>query len=224
MSNTPNNHAAAISDDLILAAIQRAELHATNKEPGAAKWAIAHHLDIPTRSGRARHVRSRLGLLVEAGLLERSSRYGVQFWELTSKARRRLARLRRSGSMPELPESPQHKVWRNTRVLAENEIERLRQRLQDDLEEGIRMLEAGSAIPSDAWFELSETLQRAAWSVGSASHCLHEWVEPDDTKADIDDRDDPGDGKLDEAERARRRTRRFGRRQLQRWTSIWSSS
>jgi len=40
---------------------------------------------------------------------------------------------------------------------------------------------------SDQWFELAERLRSDCWMLGSASHCLHEWAEPDDRYADIDE-------------------------------------
>jgi hypothetical protein len=55
------------------------------------------------------------------------------------------------------------------------------------------------------------------WRLGSASYCLHEWVEPREEQADIDDRRNPGDQQLAEGELARRRYRRAGRRNTYLW-------
>lgn len=49
---------------------------------------------------------------------------------------------------------------------------------------------------SDAWFSIAERLQAACWRVGSATHCLREWREPDDARVDVDDRCDAGDDML----------------------------
>ena len=138
-------------------------------------------------------------------------------WELTSAGRRRLQRARRAGSVPPLPESPQHRAWRDARTAAAQEIERFRASLRDRLDEAALLLEADEPPHSDAWFELGEALQRACRRVASASHCLYEWVEPHDLRADVDDHLDPIDEGLDPAERARRRARRAGRRNIRLW-------
>jgi transcriptional regulator with XRE-family HTH domain len=54
--------------------------------------------------------------------------------------------------------------------------------------------------------------------MGSASHCLYEWAEPnDDNEADVDDRRESGDDLLEFAERDPRRARRTGRRNIALW-------
>ena len=70
---------------------------------------------------------------------------------------------------------------------------------------------------SDAWFELAETLRRAARRVGSAGHCLYEWPEPGDARADLDDRREPEDRCLRPPLRRRRRALRAGRRNIALW-------
>ena len=70
---------------------------------------------------------------------------------------------------------------------------------------------------SDAWLELGPRLGRSCRLIGSATHCLHEWPEPGDGRADIDDHSGPGDERLTEAECARRRSLRRGRRN----TTLW---
>lgn len=78
---------------------------------------------------------------------------------------------------------------------------------------------AGADPPahSDAWFELAERLRHAARVLGSATHCLHEWREPSDERADIDTQEEPGDEKLSERERRSRHARRAGRRNTVLW-------
>jgi hypothetical protein len=119
--------------------------------------------------------------------------------------------------VPDLPESPQHRAWRNARTAAANEIERFARSLGADLDRATRLLEADPPARSDAWFELGERVQRAAWRLASAGYCLREWSEPDDSRADVDDRVEPGDEGLDSAELARRRARRLGRRNITLW-------
>jgi hypothetical protein len=202
---------------MILAAIDRAARHHVRDQAGVPVWAITEHLDIVRRSAAARHVQSRLAALAGAGRLERSRRHGVPVWTLTRGGRQRLGRAQRAGRVPELPESPQHRHWRDAHTLAAQEIDRFRQALRASVDEATRMLDERPAISSDAWFELSERLRRATWRVGSASYCLYEWGEPSDERADIDDCRHADDDKLAPPERARRGSRRAGRRNVRLW-------
>jgi hypothetical protein len=216
-----STHPRPPSDELVLAAVERAGRH---RAPGAARdthavprWSILDHLGLRRRSAAARHVRARLDLLEQAGRLARSRRHGIPTWELTDGGRERL-RLARDGGEPlRLPESPQHRAWHTARTAAEQEIERFRDSLRECLQGATMLLDASAPPRSDAWFELAEQLQRACRRVASASYCLHEWVEPDDAEADVDDGLDPAEESLDAAERARRRARRAGRRNIRLW-------
>ena len=116
-----------IPDELILAALGRAIRHRGGERyPPAGP--IYAHLDIPSRSGSARHVYRRLLALAAAGVLERSRRLDFTVWSLTSTGKRRLSRALRAGIV-ELPESPQHRAWRDARTLAAREIDRIRDEL-----------------------------------------------------------------------------------------------
>jgi hypothetical protein len=205
------------SDELVLAAIERAGCHRARDTPAVPVWAILDHLAVPRRSAAARQVRSRLGVLHTAGWLERASRHGVPMWALTSSGLRRLRRARRADEDLQLPESPQHRAWRDARTAAAQEIERFHADLRGRVCEATLLLDADQPPHSDAWLELAEELQRACWRVASASHCLREWVEPDDTRADVDEHLDPTDDELAPAERTLRRARRSGRRNIRRW-------
>jgi hypothetical protein len=210
-------HAEPPSDELILAAVERAGRHGVRDTPAVAVWTILDQLALPRRSGAARHVRARLGALVEAGLLESARSHGVPTWELNGSGRRRLASARRAGSLAQLPESPQHRRWRQARTLAEQEIERFRGDLRGRLAQAALLIEADPPPGSDELFELAEDLHRACRRVGSSSHCLNEWREPSEDRADVDLHLDPGDDALDPDERARRRARRAGRRNITLW-------
>jgi hypothetical protein len=203
--------------ELVLAAVERAGRHQAHDKPDVPVWAILDHLALARRSSAARLVRARLDALLDAGLLERGSRHGVPTWALTSSGERRLRRALSSGRMPALPESPQHRAWRNARTLATVELERFRVVIRERLEQAELLLDAARPPHSDAWLELAEELQRACRRVASASHCLYEWVEPDEERADIDEHVEPADAGLAEDERARRRARRAGRRNMRLW-------
>jgi hypothetical protein len=196
-----------IPDVTVLAAIDRAERH--RGRAGVPVWLIFEHLGIPRRS---RRVRAQLQALVQDGAIEQRRAHGVDIWALAPSGRRRL----QGAGRVDLPESPQHCQWHNARTLAAQEIERFRATMHDAVTEASALL---SDTPgSDAWFELAERLQCAARLLGSATYCLHEWMEPDDDRADIDDHVSPGDLSLNSRERQQREARRAGRRNTRLWS------
>lgn len=205
------------SELLLLAAIARAELHRAREERGAPVWSVLEHLDVPRRSRAARTVRTQLERLAAAGALRRERVRGVDLWSLRPAGRRRLSEARHAGRLPELPESPQHRRWREARAAAAEAIDGFRGRLQGRLASAGRLLEGRPQASSDVWLELGEQLRRDCQLLASAIHCLHEWPEPDDADADLDERSEPSDGGLDARERARRRARRAGRRNVSLW-------
>jgi len=201
-----------IPDVTVLAAIDRAERHRGRQ--GVPVWLIFEHLGIPRRS---RRVRAQLQALVQDGAIEQRRAHGVDIWVLAPSGRKRL----QEAGLVDLPESPQHREWRNARVLAAQEIERFRASLGDALKEASARL---SDTPgSDAWFELAEELRCAARRLGSAIYCLHEWMEPSDDRADIDDHSSTADLALDPSEHQRRQARRAGRRNTRLWPDVDSN-
>lgn len=203
MSTTP------IPDVTVLAAIDRAERH--RGWAGVPVWLIFEHLGIPRRS---RLVRTQLQSLAQDGAIEQRRAHGVDVFALAPNGRRRL----QGAGLVDLPESPQHRAWRNARTLATQEIERFRVSLGDALKEASALIDNTSG--SDAWFELAEELRAAARRLGSATYCLHEWMEPSDDRADIDDHISPADWALDPSERQRRQVRRAGRRNTRLWPGV----
>lgn len=205
---------ARAPDELVLAAVERAGRHQAHDTPAVPVWAILDHLAVAPRSAPARHVHARLRAMQAAGWLERSRRHGVTTWALTATGRRRLRRAQRTAELPPLPESPQHRAWRHARTLAAHELARFREALRERVEYAALALDADPPPHSDAWLELAEDLQRGCRRLASASHCLYEWSEPDDARADIDQHVEPADAQLGAAER---RARRAGRRNVRLW-------
>ncbi len=180
MSQAPQEE---VSDDLILAAVERVERHSARR--GATMSLIRDHLGLPQRSGAGRKVRVRVLALADTGVLEHLRRHGRDLWTPTSAAKGRLRRAK--GIADELPESPQHQRWARAHRLAEQEMDRFEASLRSSLEEAAALLDADTLAPSDAWFALSRRLEHRARRLGSAIHCLHEWAEPSDDAPDLDE-------------------------------------
>jgi hypothetical protein len=104
-----------------------------------------------------------------------------------------------------------------SRTVAAHEIERFRAGLAVRVTRAALLLDAEPPPHSDAWLELAEELQRACRRLASASHCLYEWAEPDDARADIDRQLEPSDAQFEPGARAVRRARRAGRRNVRLW-------
>jgi len=202
-----------VSDDVVLAAVGRAERHREREGDGVMMSDIAEHVGFVHGSWTTRRLRPQIEVFIAAGLLVRSRRHGVVVWGLTSSGRRRVARV---GGSVVLPESPQHRVWRHAQTLAVERIDGFRAQLRGVLEETAGALDAGG-VRSDVWFALAERLQSACWQLGSVTYCLSEWAEPDDARADVDDRMEPGDEQVDPDELGGVRYRRGGRRNVWKW-------
>jgi hypothetical protein len=202
-----------VSDELVLAAVGRAERHRGREGEGVMMGDIAEHLGFVHGSWTTRRLRPQIEAFIAAGLLVRSRRHGVVVWGLTGSGRRRAARV---GESVVLPESPQHRVWRHARTLAAERIDGVCERASGVLGEAMDALDS-EGVRSDAWFALAERLQSACWQLGSVTYCLSEWAEPDDARADVDDRTEPGDGQIDPEELGGVSYRRSGRRNAWKW-------
>jgi hypothetical protein len=202
-----------VSDDVVLAAVERAERHRERKDEGVMMSDIAKHLGLVHGSWTTRRLRPQIEAFIAAGLLVRSRRHGVLIWGLTSSRSRRVGCV---GEAVVLPESPQHRVWRQARTLAAERIDGLREQVRGVLDDATGVLQA-DGVCSDAWFALAERLELACGQLGSATYCLSEWAEPDDASADVDDRTEPGDEQIDPDELGGVRYRRGGRRNVWKW-------
>jgi len=173
-----------VPDLLVLAAVERAELH-TRK--GVRHQEVASHLGFLSGSATTRQLRPQLESLREASSLEKGRRYGQDQWTLTSDGAGRLAAARGDGDVGELPESPQHRLWRRARKAAEERYDDFRTLAFVTLEATEKTAEPAVGADSETWFELSVRLGAALWLMGSVTYCLREWPEPDDACADRND-------------------------------------
>jgi hypothetical protein len=175
-----------VSDAEVLVAIERAERHrGRGGEPGVLRSTLADHLGFIHSSWTTRRLRPHLDALHSAGLLADVRRHGLDLLALTSAGRGSLTKSRRVLAAA-LPESPQHRLWRHSRVIAGERIDGLRRQLLATLDEARTLLDA-TETPSDEWFKLALRLEKACWRVASATYCLREWPEPDDARADVDE-------------------------------------
>lgn len=171
--------AMPLADDVILAALARAELH-KGGEPGVLYVTLVEHLGLRKGSVTSRRLRPRLAELVAAGDVEEFRRRGCDLLTLTRKGKRRV----RAAEPVSLPESPQHRRWREGRAVAAERFTGFRDEVRSALDGAAALLADGDAS-SDAWYVLAGQLERACKRVGSATHCLREWAEPSDDAADV---------------------------------------
>jgi len=168
----------------MLAAIRRAESHSHSHARGASWSEIVRHLGLPQGSPRVGGIRIQVDELVATGALECSVGIGHKRWNVTAKGRRRLSRAQGQGRSPELPEAPQHRVWRTSSEEAKERIDGLAIQVQQTLTRGQQLIKGGKGTARD-WAGLSMTLRRQCAQLAWAIYCIHEWLEPDDTIADV---------------------------------------
>lgn len=171
------------SPELVLAAIERAERHHRGPRRGVSRAAIKEHLGLASGSWTTRQLHPIWDALQADGLVEEFRRSGIVLWALTDAGHAQLAD---RGEVGELPESPQHRRWREAHSAARERTDGFRKELRQALHEAERLLDAGQAR-SGTWYEFGQRMQRACQRVASASYCLDEWAEPDDSQADIDE-------------------------------------
>jgi hypothetical protein len=187
------------SEELLLAAIDRADRHRRAKAPGALLANIAEHLGHKYAPWLSRRLRPKIEALQTANLIQRSRRGELILWSLTSRGQTHLDTLRQTDRFPPLPESPQHHAWREAQAAASARIDGFRRDLAEVLAEATRLHYTEPHASSDTWYQLARDLSQACRTLASATHCLYEWPEPDDATADIDNH----------RERSRREIRRW---------------
>lgn len=178
---------------IILAAVERAARHECSDEVATAT--VVEHLGFEPTQKTNRLLHLRLDGLRDTGSLTRAARDGGDRWALTSEGREELDRRYEAEEVGELPEAPQHRAWREARVAAAVRLEAFKEEMATLLEAATALLDQPHPPRSAEWFAMSERLSPAAWLVGSATHCLYEWVEPDDDHPDVDERPGPSPGR-----------------------------
>lgn len=186
-----------VPDELVLAAVDRAERHRGHEREGVLWADIVAHLGFVKSGWTTQQLRPQRDALIAAELMAVGRRQGLDVWSLTDAGRAQLEAARRAGRMGELPEAPQHRVWRDARAHAAELVEPLRASARAGAEEALALLDDRQRSRSDAWLLLAERLGKVYRQLGLATHCVYEWPEPDDGRADIDDYEDPGDEQLD---------------------------
>jgi transcriptional regulator with XRE-family HTH domain len=171
--------AMPLADDMVLAALGRAELHKGDGKPGVLYGVLVEHLGLRKGCVTSRRLRPRLRELVAAGLVGEFRRRGYGLLTLTPKGKRRLT----DAEPVALPESPQHGYWREARSAATERIGGFRGDVRSTLDEAAALL-ADEDATSDEWYALAAAFERACKHIGSATHCLREWAEPGDDAAD----------------------------------------
>ena len=189
------------STELVLVAIGRAERHRRSDGPGVLLADVKAHLALRHTGWTTRQMRPQLAELESHGLVEQIRRHGLNLWGLTPDGRQWIEAI--GNEIGPLPESPQHRKWREARTAARERISEFRDKLRDTLTEANALLETTPEADSDIWFERGANLNRACRTLASATYCLYEWPEPSDARADIDD------------------SKHRGRREIQRWDTCW---
>jgi len=142
-------------DELVLAAIDRAERHqALSHRPGIPLSTIKQHAGIEHTGWSTQQLRPQLERLEAAKLILRTKRHASALWTLTDAGERQLAAARDAGTLDALPESPQHRRWREAQQAARLEIDQLRTDVGLLLGEATDVLDETPQALSEVWLDL----------------------------------------------------------------------
>ncbi|HSS03964.1 MAG TPA: hypothetical protein VLK89_02095 [Solirubrobacterales bacterium] len=170
-------------------ATERAARHERSDEVATAT--VVEHLGFEPTKQTNRLLHLRLDDLRNAGSLTRAARDGGDSWALTSEGREEL---QGRGSRRSAGGAAASRLAAGTS--GGRRAARSLQRRDGDLA-GRSDCPSRPAHPprSAEWFAMSERLSPVAGRVGSATHCLYEWVEPDDDHPGVDERPGPSPGR-----------------------------
>jgi hypothetical protein len=170
-----------VSENQLLAAIARAELHQHGR---LVAWAgVIQHFAFKRSGHTTRMLRPQLQALLAANAVEQCKWLGRDHFTLTSAGRRRLTRARRRGEDLSLPESPQHREWRRKHAQAIESVEGDRERVREALAQAVELL-GDQGADSQAWAAMADRLHVSATELSAATYCAREWKEPDDALRD----------------------------------------
>src|SRR5680860_512010 len=129
---------ASLPEGHILAAIERAACHQRSDE--VPVLVVVEHLGFEPTQDSTRQLRLRPERLHDSGWLTRAQREARETWGLTAVGREQLAKCREGGAVGDLPESPQHRAWRQARVKAALRIDGFRREMGELWGETDRLL------------------------------------------------------------------------------------
>jgi hypothetical protein len=182
---------------MLLAAIERAECQVVlpGKRKGARRKEIVAHLGLDWHSGNARRLKGQLEALRAEGCVEIEEKMPFRsIVALTLRGHDRLQLARRQKvpeAMPEaLPESPQHREWREARAVAEEREDEIRSLATDAVHEAQTALLKPAADSADELMAIGDRLHRVFWRFASVVYVRQDWAEPDERSRD----EDPGKG------------------------------
>jgi hypothetical protein len=175
-----------VSELDVLAALARAELHATRWKPDLRD--VANHLGWRSSGQASLRLRPHLEPLTSAGLVTTeeppSYKRHIQRWATTAAGRRRLA----SAAPVDLPESPQHRRWRQDRDVAAWALAAVREDAWVVVEEVYELLsgreEKLPTLSDDFVYGLTRRFEKAFGATGLALRMCKQWPEPSDLTAD----------------------------------------
>lgn len=179
------------SDEQIIAAVDRAADHSAygwqrEQAPGAAfAKQVAEHLDLPISGPGSRWLTKQLRRLAAADMLDQVDvgRGYRDLYAVTVEGDAWLAELARGGTPVELPESPQHRLWREQRASSLRDLPQMRRDARDALAavEGLLDREEDGAAASGEFDDPGapvRALARALDALGQAAYWLREAEEP----------------------------------------------
>ena len=189
---------APLAPDLIvLSAIERADLHDRRVDAawGVYRSDVVRHLGLEWHSGTARSLLEQLKSLEADRHVEVGTKIGERSMvRLTRRGLNHLQRARRE-QIPEalpnaLPESPQHRAWREAHEAASEGFDCFLVSATACVQEAETVLMRPDGGSSEELMRLGDRLHREFWRLASATYCVGEWAEPHDRHRDSESFED----------------------------------
>lgn len=172
-----------ISEAEVLAAVARAE----RQEARVTLREISNHLGWRYNGGATIRLRPRLHALAASGLLDATNpprrKIRTKQWSTTVTGRRRLA----SADKVDLPESPQHRRWRQDRDVAAWALDGIFEEgrtLVDEVYDLFWMSRVHTSLTSREILDLAQRFDRTMKAFATATQMCDEWPEPGDETDD----------------------------------------
>ena len=187
-----------VSGLTLLTAVERAERHDVGPEKRTSSRDVAEHLGFLWSPAVGRKLTPLLLALESDGWLTLGERAGGGSLRcrLTRRGQNRLQTARRAvvpeALLDSLPESPQHRTWRQIRGAAVAGANDFLGSATTAVQEAETVLLNPMLAPSMELMAIGQRLRLHFWRLASVTYCLHEWAEPNERSADLEEKPQAG--------------------------------
>jgi len=187
-ANARSPRTQPLTADVVLAALARALHSGPIVDGGVWLSEVSEHLGLSWHGATSRRLQPIMTQLVDRGLVRHSNKGSI--WALTDTGYRQAQRV-----TVLLPESPQHRLWRQACELATEHHPRMRQRFITAVKAACDLINAEEPAAPSSWIDCKHELEHACEALAQVAYILNR-AEPDDATPDLDSRAQPAGARL----------------------------